>query len=191
MLSVVNDYRRRFRLGRIAVDILFVAATLLSVAWAASLRSNLDLGTRPQLSCRRIAAVYIAMRLYGLEERYLPYPQAVATPLERVEQYIRNDPANPVPAKLIPDLEDYDLDLTFLSNSPPVDRSTIVIAAKARDKKANARLVVLTDGTIKAVRTTQPLAGKSLTDITDPVFAVTPEEGILVPGPKSVDSEDH
>jgi len=169
---------------RKTIDVCVVMCTiLLSTRYAIMFLRPFLTGSaarRVPLPCRRIAAVYIAARLYQLEEAKPLHEKGAGAPLEKLSEYFRYDATNPVPKEIIPDLNHYELDPTFLSDSPPTDATTVVIVAKAPDKKTNARLVVLADGTIKAVRSTQALVAKRLADIADPVFDVTPEKGIIV-----------
>jgi len=103
------------------------------------------------------------------------------TPLEILSEYVKYDPNNPVPKEVTPDLDDYDIDMDFLSSSSEFAPSSVVIAAKAPDSRTQSRLCVQRDGTMKAVRTSEPLLGKRIVDIKAPVYEVTPEKGIIVP----------
>jgi len=163
---------------------MFVSAALLVIAWWLAVLTDksgapIPGTTNVPLPCRRIAAVYMAMRLCQLEETHSPYKISQGTPMQKVAAYLAYDPDNPVNRKLVPDINDYAIDADFLSTDVKRSPTVIVVAAKSREKKENARLVVLTDGTIRAVVSDEPLVGRDTSGMKATVCDVTPEKGIV------------
>ena len=158
------------------LDVLLVAAgciSLLAILWnPASSRWRPSQPTNPAVT--RIAAVYMAARLYRAESGLFPerFAAGAADPLA---QYL---PARggAVPDDIIPDLTAYDVDATFLEGSDAP--GTIVVVAEAPKDGARTRLVVLQDGSLKAVEAAGAVLGKTVADSGGRVHDITPEGGV-------------